>query len=87
MVNENTAECVAAGLDPAQVRRIARGLSRYATEARALGLEVFGGAGFGQLRFDDGGEGKLVVADLDGLFNGGDGASGPKDDGLIRGEY
>ncbi len=85
--NENEAECVAAGLDPAQVRRIAKGLSRYAKEAKALGMEVFGGSGFGQLRFDDGGPGKLIVADLDGLFDGGDGGSRPGDDGLLRGEY
>lgn len=87
MSYENTDECLAAGLDPAQVRRIAKGLSRYAKEAKSLGVEVFGGSGFGQLRFDDGGDGKLIVAELDGLFDGGDGASGPRDDGLMRGEY
>ncbi|QET79830.1 hypothetical protein [Aeromonas veronii] len=80
-------ECEAAGLDPAQVRRIATGLSRYAKEAHQLGLTVFGGAGSGQLRFDDGGNGGLVVAELDGLFDGGDGASYEDDDGLLRGEY
>lgn len=73
--------------DPAQVRRIATGLSRYAKEAHQLGLTVFGGAGSGQLRFNDGGNGGLVVAELDGLFDGGDGASYEDDDGLLRGEH
>lgn len=87
MSYENYEECLAAGLDPKQVRRIAKGLSRYAKDAKALGMEVFGGSGFGQLRFNDGSsEGKLIVADLDGLFDGGDGASRPKGDGLMRGE-
>jgi hypothetical protein len=48
---------------------------------------VFGGSGSGTLRFVDGGNGALVVADLDGLFGGGDGANNSRDDGLLRGEY
>lgn len=46
----NARECEAAGLDPKEVRRIAAGLSRYAREAAALGLEIFGGSGTGDLR-------------------------------------
>ena len=38
MAYENTAKCLAAGLDPAQVRMIAKGLSRYAKEASSLGI-------------------------------------------------
>jgi len=34
------------------------------------------------LRFNDGGNGPLVVADLDGKFNGSDGASARDSDGL-----
>jgi hypothetical protein len=83
----NKPECLAAGLDPAEVARIARGMSRYARQAQALGLCVFGGAGSGSLRFDDGGRGALVVADIDGLFDGGDGASNEDAEGLLRGEY
>lgn len=86
MAFEYASECEAAGLDPAQVRRIAKGLSRYAKEASALGMTVFGGAGSGSLRFDDGGNGPLVVADLDGNFDGGDGAADTSVDGLLRGE-
>ncbi len=85
LINEN--ECRAAGLDPVEVAKIARGLSRYAKQAQALGLCVFGGSGSGSLRFDDGGGGALKLADLDGSFDGGDGACGPGDDGLLRGEY
>lgn len=84
-INEN--ECEAAGLDPLDVKRIAQGLSRYAKEAQKLGIQVFGGSGSGDLRFDDGGNGKLIIADLDGDFDGGDGACSESDDGLIRGEF
>lgn len=83
----NIDECEAAGLDPAKVLRIAKGLSRYAKEAEALGLQIFGGTGEGSLRFNDSGHGDLVVADLDGNFSGGDGSACEDADGLIRGEY
>lgn len=84
-INEN--ECEAAGLNPLDVKRIAQGLSRYAKEAQKLGIQVFGGSGSGDLRFDDGGNGKLILADLDGDFDGGDGAASESEDGLIRGEF
>lgn len=85
----NDAECQAAGLDPAEVARIARGLSRYAKQAQALGLCVFGGSGSGSLRKDDHPRGALILAHLTpvGMFDGGDGACAPDDDGLMRGEY
>jgi len=82
-VNEN--ECIAAGLDPKEVKRIADGMSRYAKEAAKLGLEVFGG-GSGDLRQHNAGRPGLIVANLDGVFNGGDGASREDEDGLLRGE-
>jgi len=50
----NLEECEAAGLDPKEVKRIAKGLSRYANQAKELGLTVFGGSS-GQLHFDDNG--------------------------------
>lgn len=83
----NKDECRAAGLDPAEVAKIARGLSRYARQAEALGLCVFGGSGAGELRFDDHQGGALVVAALDGVYDGGDGATEVDADGLLRGEY
>jgi hypothetical protein len=85
ILNKN--ECQAAGLDPAEVAKIARGLSRYAKQAQALGVQVFGGGTGGQLRFSDGGSGDLILAHLDGNFDGGDGANALDADGLLRGEY
>lgn len=82
----NLKECEAAGLDAKEVERIAKGLSRYAKQADALGMEIFGGSGSGTLRFDDGNLHKLIVADIDGFFDGGDGGSKPSEDGLSRGE-
>lgn len=83
---ENKAECEAAGLDPAEVRRIANGLSRYAKQAQKLGIQVFGGGGQGSLRYDDNGGGRLIVAYLDGNYDGGDGGL-DESSGLMRGEY
>lgn len=80
------AECEAAGLDPKEVERIAKGISRYVKQAEALGLKVFGGSGSGSLRFEDGGPGALVVADLDGDYDGGEGGTDYHTDGLQRGE-
>ncbi|WP_370601902.1 hypothetical protein [Pseudomonas nitroreducens] len=87
LMQVNVRECEAAGLDPKAVRRIAAGLSRYAREASALGLEIFGGSGTGELRTEaDARRAGLVLARLDGEFNGGDGASEFGEDGLLRGE-
>ncbi|QYC52569.1 hypothetical protein [Salmonella phage SSBI34] len=85
----NVDECEAAGLDPKEVERIAKGLSRYGRQAAALGIQIFGGGSYsGSLRFVQHGEqGALVIADLDGMFEGGDGATFPDKDGLLRGEY
>lgn len=83
-INED--ECLAAGLDPKEVARIARGLSRYAKQAEALGIEIFGGTGTGSLRADDNSPGRLVLAELDGYFDGGDGGQHQDDEGLLRGE-
>lgn len=83
-VNYN--ECKAAGLDPKEVERIAKGLSRYARQADALGLVIFGGNGTGTLRYDDGCSGRLIVADIDGHIDGGDGGTSCSSDGLSRGE-
>ena len=64
-------ECDAAGLDIDQATSIAKGLSRYARKAQALGLTVFGGNGTGLLRYDDSSaQGPLIVASQDGSVDG-----------------
>ena len=83
-------ECKKAGLDYAQVLKIAKGLSRYGRQAENLGITIFGGSGSGSLRFDDqrgekGGR-SLVVAFLDGRYDGGDGGCDELVDGYMRGE-
>lgn len=82
----NIDECIEAGLDPAEVEKIAKGISRYARQASKLGMQIFGGSG-GSLRVPQDGLGSLVVADLDGVYEGGDGAAYPDENGLLRGEY
>lgn len=85
-VNED--ECIAAGLDPKEVEKIAKGLSRYARQAKKIGMHIFGGGSYsGSLRVWEDGKGSLVVADLDGSYEGGDGATFNDEDGLLRGEY
>ena len=86
-MNIHDDEIEAAGLCLKEVERIAKGLSRYAKQAQAMGISIFGGAGSGSLRFDDGQEiGPLILADLDGEFDGGDGAATDDENGLLRGE-
>jgi|TARA_R100000687_G_C6445865_1_gene162814 hypothetical protein len=85
--NVNVSECEAAGLDTKEVERIARGLDRYARQAEALGLTIFGGGGSGSLRFDDGTGHALIVAEfIGGHFDGGDGGNFNVGDNLLRGE-
>lgn len=86
MTRINESECEAAGLCPKEVNRIASGLSRYAKQAEKMGLCIFGGAGAGSIRFNDRGPGSLVVAELDGDFDGGDGGTEEDENGLLRGE-
>ena len=89
IVNEE--ECIAAGFDPAEVKRIAKNLSKWGREADRLGLTIFGGAGHGSLRavekeYPE--RPRLILARIDGYFDGGDGGDGVEkyNDGLERGE-
>jgi len=82
----NDDEIEAAGLNSDEVKKIAKGISRYAKQAAKLGITVFGGADGGYLYFNDGGAGSLVLAALDGDFNGGAGSADTHSDGLLRGE-
>ncbi len=84
-------ECIAAGLDPVKVNALAKRLSAIAMDAKRMGLTIFGGAGTGTLRINDNPNDiysrPLVVAILDGHWDGGDGGYGVRgEDGLMRGE-
>jgi len=86
MPTVNEKECRHADLDPRDVRRIAAGLERYAKEAQSIGLEVFGGSTCGSLRFSDGQNCSLILATMQGSWNGGDGGGMTDEKGLMRGE-
>jgi hypothetical protein len=79
-----------AGLDEKKVSSIASRLSKVAREAGAMGITIFGGSGSGSLRFYNPADGitgrPLVIADLDGHFDGGDGACWEDEEGCLRGE-
>lgn len=80
-------ECKAAGVDIRKIESIARRISKAGKEAAAMGVNIFGGSGTGSLRFDDrSGKGSLILAGLDGIFDGGDGAVMLDDTDLERGE-
>lgn len=80
----NIAECKAAGLDPAKVTDLARLASRAGVLAESMGLTIFGsGEGRIQQRKADR---PLVLAYLDGNFDGGAGDARDAEDGLLRGE-
>jgi len=84
----NEAEIEKAELDIKRIKSIAMRISKAAREAEAMGVEIFGGSGSGELRFDDDSNmGKLKLAQLDGIFDGGDGADREWGDGYLRGEY
>lgn len=85
IINED--ECEKAGLDINEVRRIAKGLSRYGKQAQKLGMLIFGGSGTGELRYrDDHDKGALKLVSLVGSYDGGDGGDADWGDGFIRGE-
>lgn len=86
MSSVNERECEAEGVDPKEVARIARGLSRYAKEAEKLGLQIFGGGTGGSIRGGSSTKGRLILAHLNGDFDGGDGAGFFDDEGLLRAE-
>ena len=88
-MNINIDEIKAAGLDPKKIASIARRIEKAALEAQKMGVQIFGGSTAGTLRFSDNEcSGALILANMEGDWNGGDGAYGFIDfcDGLIRGE-
>ena len=83
----NKKECTHAGLDIKKIESIARRISKAAKEAGEIGVEIFGGSGTGTLRFsDDRDKRPLLIAVLDGIFDGGDGGAIDDDENLLRGE-
>lgn len=84
LINED--ECIFARLDIKKVQSIARRISTAAKEAETMGIHIFGGSGKGTLRFRDGGDRALIVAHIDGGFDGGDGGCVEDNDGYLRGE-
>ncbi len=81
-------ECQHAGFDPPKIGRLGKRLEKLARELGDMGVTIFGGAGTGSLRFNDGHRLPLVLASGIGYnIDGGDGAcrnDGP--DGFMRGE-
>lgn len=88
----NERECDIAGQDPKVIKRLANRLQKIANECGELGITIFGGSGTGSLRGFDGnrqrglGGRMLILADIGGNFDGGDGGCTPDEDGLMRGE-
>ena len=85
----NEKKCMAAGIDIAKIKSIANRLSKAGKDAKKLGIVIFGGSGSGSLRIretDSIEYGSLILADLDGNFDGVAGINIEDDDGLLRGE-
>ena len=79
-------ECKRAGVDPKHVSAIAKRIERACYDANKLGITVFMGSN-STLRFNDGHERPLILADLKGSnLDGGDGAYNNLVDGFHRGE-
>lgn len=80
-------ECVAAGVSVSNIKRIAELLSKAAQLAKIDGVTIFGGAHSGDLRKHCAGSDRaLILASIQGPFDGGDGGSNTGEDGLLRGE-
>jgi hypothetical protein len=83
----NEKECAKAGKNAETIEQLARHFSSAGRRARKLGVYVFGGSGGGTIRCRDADGGRpLILANIDGEFDGGDGASRPDAEGLERGE-
>lgn len=78
-------ECEHAGIDHAALLKVARRLERDLKDLGRLGVYLFAGSTI-TLRVADGMENHLVVADLNGNADGGDGDTRIADDGFMRGE-
>ena len=73
-------------VEVAELKKIAAGFSRYGRRAEKLGIHVFAGSGTGSLRMSDGTDRAIILAWLDGIYDGGDGACREDENGILRGE-
>lgn len=85
MASLNEKECDHAGIDKATLLKVARRLERDLKDLDRLGVYLFAGSTI-TLRVADGMENHLVVADIVGHADGGDGTANIADDGFMRGE-
>ena len=82
-MHANKEECDKAGLDYREVKKLARNLESAAVALGEMGVTVFGNNGCGQLLFNEkNGRGDLIVARINGTFDGGD--PGTDEDRLER---
>ena len=84
----NLDECQKAGVDIDRIKSIARRIGKAAIEAEGLGIQLFGGCGRASLRFRDDhpSDTSLILAKIDGNWDGGAGDEKYDDEGLLRGE-
>lgn len=69
-----------------ELKKIASGFSRLGRRVEKLGVHIFGGSGTGSLRKNDGTDKAVIIAWIDGIYDGGDGACREGEDGILRGE-
>lgn len=75
------------GISVSKVRKIAALINEAGKLASQSGITIFGGSGTGTLRKPRGAEDRLfILADLEGNFDGGDGACFRDTEGFLRGE-
>lgn len=89
MMSVDEEACEFAGLDIKRVKSVVRRLSSAMRDADRMGLFLFGGSGHGTLRKEMDGHpifSTLIIADIDGCVDGGDGAATFDDRGLQWGE-
>lgn len=84
-------ECSAAGVSEKRVQALSRRLAACAKEAKDIGVFIFAGSGSATIRahVPDIRGGALIVAEIGGptgLWDGGDGATHWREDGLLVGE-
>lgn len=83
----NEEECRIVGVCPDEIKRLAKRISSAAKALEKMGCGIFGGSGTGTIRWADCGEkGDIILAGLEGVFDGGDGATHVDEDGVERGE-